>query len=134
MKIVLIKHNPQGHHLISHLVPVPYVRPIFVFQTLSVWRSPVLHFISFAQHEFARWDNVHDFTSVFYPSETFGHTRVLLAFYTPSVTSKSLLISLLFLERPIFVFQTLSVWRSPVLALHLFRPACSWWRWGIFTV
>ena len=28
-----------------------------------------------------------------------GHTRVLLAFYTPSVTSKSLLISLLFLER-----------------------------------
>jgi len=99
MKIVLIKHNPQGHHLISHLVPVPYVRPIFVFQTLSVWRSPVLHFISFAQHEFARRDNVHDLTSVFYPSETLGHTRVLLAFYTPSVTSKSLLISLPFLER-----------------------------------
>jgi len=59
-----------------------------------------------------------------------GHTRVLLAFYTPSVTSKSLLISLLFLERPIFVFKTLSVWRSPVLALHLFRPACSWVRWS----
>lgn len=88
VKVVLIKHNPQGHHLISHLVPVPYVRPIFVFQTLSVWRSPVLHFIYFAQHEFARWDNVHDFTSVFYPSETLGHIRVLLAFFTPSVTSK----------------------------------------------
>ena len=58
-----------------------------------------------------------------------GHTRVLLAFYTPSVTSKSLLISLLFLERPIFVFQSLSVWRSLVLALHLFRPACFWVRW-----
>jgi len=45
-------------------------RPIFVFQILSVWRSHVLHFISFAQHDFARWDNVHGFTSVFYPSET----------------------------------------------------------------
>ena len=63
-----------------------------------------------------------------------GHTRVLLAFYTPSVTSKSLLISLLFLERPIFVFQTLSVWRSLVLALLLFRTVYAFVRRGKSTI
>ena len=57
-----------------------------------------------------------------------GHIRVLLAFYTPSVTSKSHLISLLFLERPIFVFQALSVWRSLVLALILFRAVYAFAR------
>ena len=56
-------------------------------------------------------------------------TPCFTCFLHSALTSKSLLISLLFLERPIFVFQSLSVWRSLVLALHLFRPACSWARW-----
>ena len=48
--------------------------------------------------------------------------------HRPCLTSKSLLISLLFLERPIFVFQTLSVWRSLVLALLLFRAVYAFAR------
>lgn len=104
MRVVLIKHDPRGIFCYHGVYPRKRFR--VADNALLYYRAP--HYR----------DSSHD-----------GHTRVLLAFYTPSVTSKSLLISLLFLERPIFVFQTLSVWRSLVLALHLFRPACSWARW-----
>ena len=104
MRVVLIKHDPRGIFCYRSVYPRKRFR--VADNALLYYRAP--HYRN----------SSHD-----------GHTRVLLAFYTPSVTSKSLLISLLYLERPIFVFQSLSVWRSPVLALHLFRPACSWVRW-----
>ena len=74
VKIVLIKHNPRGIFCCRGAYPRKRIR--VADNALLYYRAP--HYRN----------SSHD-----------GHTRVLLAFYTPSVTSKSLLISLPFLER-----------------------------------
>lgn len=77
MKIVLIKHDPCRNpvfYLLSALGSDQQV-PV-LFSVAPVWQALATHFISFAQHDFARWDTVHGFTSVLYPSETLRTYRV----------------------------------------------------------
>ena len=122
MRVVLIKHDPRG---------IFCYRSVYPRKRFRVADNVLLYYCAPHYRDSSHIAVTPCFTCFLHSALTskIGHTRVLLAFYTPSVTSKSLLISLLYLERPIFVFQSLSVWRSPVLALHLFRPACSWVRW-----
>ena len=80
MRAMLIKHDPRGIFCCHGVYPRKRFR--VADNALLYYRAP--HYR----------DSSHD-----------GHTRVLLAFYTPSVASKSLLISLLFLERPFLFFR-----------------------------
>jgi len=125
MRVVLIKHDPRGIFLYRGAYPRKRFR--VADNALLYYRAP--HY-----RDYSHIAVTPCFTCFLHSALTskVEHTRVLLAFYTPSVTSKSLLISLLFLERPIFVFQTLSVWRSLVLALLLFRTVYAFVRRGSF--